>query len=413
MLPLTGTIIVAPPARFRPRARPQCTRARQSTAAWILQLELAGQKINLPAYVMPTAGAEAQIGPAKIVFCLAPPDIPVAKGGAANGAKFISADLTVNGVFCPVSVGCGIAFWTPWQAGNGQVNAAGTVASPAAIAPGALTVKVAKSGLVRSKVSGKVTQGGRGSAAPGSRSGPVSSGRALKKVATTTTKADGSYSFTYGKKAAFFRTRTVVAGRTAPPLCTQLQAALPVPCVNPTVNGFTARARSRSGRRKRSRRTEERAPQAPSPYRAAGWNSSIGLPDGSSITICLPPGAGHDVVAERQPRRAKPLDVGGDVVDDQVDAIPSRPAAAAGRQASGAQAELSGPLSNSRRFAADHIGESRAPRVDSEQRTRNARCRTRRLPPGSLGTLVRRTPTMPSARSHASSQNHPGVAGVG
>ena len=78
---------------------------RPVTAAWILQLELAGQKINLPAYVMPTAGAEAQIGPAKIVFCLAPPDIPVDKGGAANGAKFISADLTVNGVFSPVSVG--------------------------------------------------------------------------------------------------------------------------------------------------------------------------------------------------------------------------------------------------------------------------------------------------------------------
>jgi hypothetical protein len=242
VLPLSGSIIVAPPGAIPAASQAQCTQGAAVTAAWILQLELAGQKINLPAYVMPTSGAEAQIGPAKIVFCLAPPDIPVDKGGAANGAKFVSADLTIKGVFSPVSLGAAVAFWTPWQPANGQVNAAGTVASPAAIAPGALTVKVAKAGLVRSKVSGKVTQGGMGF---GSAKIEIWAGlkrATLKKVATTTTRADGSYSFTYTKKAAFFRTRTVVAGRAAPPLCTQLQAALPVPCVNPTVNGFTAQS---------------------------------------------------------------------------------------------------------------------------------------------------------------------------
>jgi hypothetical protein len=242
ILPLSGAIIVAPPGAIPAASQAACTQGAAVTAAWILQLELAGQKINLPAYVMPTAGAEAQIGPAKLVFCLAPPDIPVANGGAANGAKFISADLTVNGVFSAVNTGAAVAFWTPWQAGNGQINAAGTVASPAAIAPGALTVKVAKSGLVRSKVSGKVTQGGTGFGGARIEVWAGLKRTALKKVATTTTKADGSYSFTYGKKASFFRTRTVVAGRTAPPLCTQLQAALPVPCVNPTVNGFTAQS---------------------------------------------------------------------------------------------------------------------------------------------------------------------------
>jgi hypothetical protein len=240
ILPLSGTIIVAPPGAIPAASQAQCTQGAPVTAAWILQLELAGQKINLPAYVMPTAGAEAQIGPVKIVFCLAPPDIPVDKGGAANGAKFISADLTINGVFSPVSVGAAVAFWTPWQPGNGQVNAAGTVASPAAVAPGSLTVKVAKSGLVRSRVSGTITQGGTGFGGATIEIWAGLKRTSLKKVATTTTKANGSYSFTYAKKAAFFRTRTVVPGRAAAPLCAQLQPSLPVPCVNPTVNGFTA-----------------------------------------------------------------------------------------------------------------------------------------------------------------------------
>ena len=68
--------------------------------------------INLPAYVLPTAGAEAALGPAKIRFCLAPPDIPADKGGATFGAKFLSAALTLNGVLSPVVQGAWIAIWT-------------------------------------------------------------------------------------------------------------------------------------------------------------------------------------------------------------------------------------------------------------------------------------------------------------
>ena len=89
-------------------------------------------------------------------------------------------------------------------------------------------------------MSGKVAQGGAGF---GSARVEIWAGlkkTALKRVATTSTKADGSYAFTYGKKAAFFRTRTIVASSPAPALCTKLQPALPVPCVNASFNGFTA-----------------------------------------------------------------------------------------------------------------------------------------------------------------------------
>ena len=42
----------------------------------------------------------------------------------------------------------------------------------------------------------------------------------------------------------FFRADAVATGGAAPPLCTQLQPLLgATPCVNPTVNGFTAKSK--------------------------------------------------------------------------------------------------------------------------------------------------------------------------
>ncbi len=100
----------------------------------LLVLQAAGQTIPLPAYVIPTSGPQAALGSAQLVFCLPPPDIPRPLG-ATFGAKFLTADLTLTGVIGPVLQGAWVAFWTPWQAGNGQVNAAGTVASPAVDRP--------------------------------------------------------------------------------------------------------------------------------------------------------------------------------------------------------------------------------------------------------------------------------------
>jgi hypothetical protein len=240
LLPLTGEIKVAPAGSIAASSQQACIQTATPAATWLMVLTAAGQTLNVPMYVITTAGAETAFGPVKIVVCLPPPDVPTEKGGATFGAKLFQAEFSVSGVFSPVAAGAWITLWTPYVAAVGTPNAAGTVASPAALAPGSLSVKVAKSGLVRSKVSGKVAQGGTGFGGAKIEIWAGLKKTALKKVATTTTKADGSYSFTYAKKASFFRTRTVVAARAAAPLCTALQAALPVPCVNPTVNGFTA-----------------------------------------------------------------------------------------------------------------------------------------------------------------------------
>jgi hypothetical protein len=240
LLPLTGEIKVAPPGAVAAASQQACIQAATPAATWLMVLQAAGQTLNVPMYVVTTTGTETGLGPVKIVVCLPPPDVPVDKGGATFGAKLFNAEFSVSGVFNPLAAGAWVAIWTPYTALIGQVNAAASVATPAAIAPGALTAKAAKSGLVKTKVSGQVTQGGQGfgGATVEIWAGLTKGG--LKKVAKTSTKADGSYTFTYGKRAVFFRTRTVVAGRAAAPVCALFAGKLPVPCVNPTVNGFTA-----------------------------------------------------------------------------------------------------------------------------------------------------------------------------
>ena len=241
LLPLDGKIIVAPPGAIPAASQTACTQGQTPTASWLLVLTAAGQTINLPAYIIPTAGAETALGPAKLQFCLAPPDIPVANGGATFGAKFLSAALSVQGVFSPVATGAWIAFWTPWQAGNGQVNKTGTVASPAGIAPGAVTVKAKKAGA-GATVSGGVTQGGLPRPGATVQIWGAKGKAALRRLGVVKSNATGAFSFK-AKSGDVFQARAVAAPTAAPPLCTLLTPQLGgIPCVNPTANGFTARS---------------------------------------------------------------------------------------------------------------------------------------------------------------------------
>ena len=243
LLPLQGDVVIAPPGAVSPTTQAQCTQGATPQATLLLVLQAAGQTINLPAFVIPTSGAQQAIGSTQLVFCLAPPDIPQAQGGATFGAKFLSADLTLTGVFSPVVQGAWVGFWTPWQAGNGQINATGTVASPAAIAPGGLTLTGRK---VRSqkRLAGRVTQGGAGVATRVSIF--AAAGRAaLRRVATVTAGNTGAFSYAVPRrsKATRFQARVVVAARDSAAVCSQF-GTLPVPCVNGTISGFSANSRT-------------------------------------------------------------------------------------------------------------------------------------------------------------------------
>ena len=233
LLPLAGDIVIAPPGAVNPTSQAQCTLGVTPQATLLLVLQAAGQTIPLPAYILPTSGPQAALGSAQLVFCLPPPDLP-APVGATFGAKFLSADLTLNGVIGSVVQGAWVGFWTPWNAGVGTVNTAATVVSPAVIAPGGITLSGRKVKGVK-RLSGRVTQGGAGVATR------VTILAGAKRLATVAAKANGTFTYAVPKKskATTFRARAVVAGRAAPAACTPF-ASLGVPCVNPTTSGFTA-----------------------------------------------------------------------------------------------------------------------------------------------------------------------------
>jgi len=233
LLPLAGDIVVAPPGSVPAASQTGCIGPATPQATLMLVLQAAGQTINLPAYIIPTSGPQAALGAAQLVFCLPPPDLP-APVGATFGAKFLSADLTLNGVIGPIAQGAWVAFWTPWNAGVGTVNAAATVASPAAIAPGGITLSGRKVKGVK-RLSGRVTQAGAGVATK------VTILAGTKRLATVSARANGAFTYAVPKKskATTFRARAVVAGHDAPAVCGQF-GSLGVPCVNATVSGFTA-----------------------------------------------------------------------------------------------------------------------------------------------------------------------------
>ena len=185
LLPLAGDIVVAPPGAVTRRRRPHASARLRPQLTLLLVLQAAGQTINLPAYILPTSGAQTALGSTQLVFCLPPPDLP-APVGATFGAKFLSADLTLNGVIGPVVQGAWVAFWTPWNAGVGTVNTAATVVSPAAIAPGGITLSGRKVKGVK-RLSGRVTQGGAGVATR------VTILAGAKRLATVAAKANGTF----------------------------------------------------------------------------------------------------------------------------------------------------------------------------------------------------------------------------
>jgi hypothetical protein len=250
LLPLTGDIVVAPPGAVPAASQTACIQTAVPSATYLLTLQAAGQTINLPAYVIPTSGPQTALGPAQLVFCLAPPDIPADQGGATFGAKFLSADLTFTGVFSPLTAAVWIAYWTPWQAGNGQINTAGTVASVNAILPASVTLK-------GKRVKGRVTLTGKFSLAGEGIGSTVQIWAAvgktgLRRVKTVTAKDNGTFTVAFAKtaKQKNFQARSssgelLLAGDAAKTTCDAgfPNNALGVPCSSFTLAAFSAKSK--------------------------------------------------------------------------------------------------------------------------------------------------------------------------
>lgn len=243
-LPLEGQLVVAAPGQVPAVQQGACIGTATPIATWVMVLSAAGQTLTVPTYLMSTTGTPfAAAGPAAITICLPPPDVPAGTPGRATfGAKVYSAELAINGVFGPVATGAWISIWTPYTPGAGLPKPSGTVASPAAILPGAISLKAKRSGL-GATLAGAVTQGGqaRGGASVTLYGAGKASG--LKKLGKAKVAANGRFAFK-AKSGTFFRADAVAAGGSAPSVCTTIQPLLgAIPCVNPTVNGFVAKSK--------------------------------------------------------------------------------------------------------------------------------------------------------------------------
>jgi hypothetical protein len=217
-LPLDGTVVTDNPANHTADVCSPGTHA----AVWILNLSVAGQTLQVPAYVDPTAGAETALGAYRIIICLPPPDVPAGTPGrAAFGAQLLDAQFTVNGIYTTPTAG-GVLRWetlfTPYNAGKGTPNAIGTfearslVTLPVSLTLGATYTKKKLTYTVK----GKLTEGGipaTGIAVAILR-GTVAT--KVAKVSSATTKTDGSFSSTgkvKPKKTTYFKATARAAER--------------------------------------------------------------------------------------------------------------------------------------------------------------------------------------------------------
>jgi hypothetical protein len=241
-LPLSGQLLVAASGQVPAATQTACIGSSAPIATWVMVLSAAGQTLTVPTYLLPQSNAA--LGPAFIAICLPPPDVPAGTPGRATfGAKVYSAQLTINGVFSAVASGAWISSWVPYNPGAGTANVAGAVVSPAAIAPGAVTLAARRSGKkgVGATLTGRVTQGGQGRSATVAIFGGSRKTR-LSSVGRARVSANGAFTFR-AKSGTFFRARAVAAAGAAPQVCTQLRPLVgSVPCVNPTANGFTAQS---------------------------------------------------------------------------------------------------------------------------------------------------------------------------
>lgn len=238
-LPLSGDVIAVPPTTNAPGCDPAT-----HIAVWNLALSVAGQNINIPVHVDQLSGAEAALGSYKLVVCLAPDDVPVGTPGRSpNGARLLDATFTVDNVF---TVPAGQSVWktitTPYAAGVGAPNVAGTVETRAFVANGVVTLakKVnARARLV--KFSGKVTQAGAPVA--GARVALLVNGKSAGFTARA--NASGNYSLVLKKKGkkttSTFQARTTVAERDITATgCASPTPGVPGGCVSATASPFTA-----------------------------------------------------------------------------------------------------------------------------------------------------------------------------
>ena len=162
-LPLSGNVVTDDPAKHTTDI---CSPG-SNQAVWNMNLSVAGQTLVIPIYVNKTTGAASAFGAYNLKICLPPWDVPAGTPGrAAFGAQLVDAILVLDKIFtAPLSAGLSTwtATFTPYFAGKGTPNAAGTWEAKAFVPlPVVLTISakyIAKTNTWQ--LTGKLTEGGK------------------------------------------------------------------------------------------------------------------------------------------------------------------------------------------------------------------------------------------------------------
>jgi hypothetical protein len=218
-----GPLEVAVAGRVAPESLTGCAVGERVEGLWNLRLA-GGVALTVPVYLL--VGGD-------LLLCVPHPST------LPQGAKLVGMTLTITGALRLRPVGTWISIWVPYGAADADPSRA--VASPAVVGAGTVTFSARARGA-GAVIVGHVRQGGAPRAGARVRvSGGPRSAR-LTHLGTATTNRGGQFTFR-AKSGTFFRAIASV-GRSSPPgICFVLEPFLrPIPCVNPTLNGFSVQS---------------------------------------------------------------------------------------------------------------------------------------------------------------------------
>jgi hypothetical protein len=247
-VPVEGNVVVASigpdptKGQVSPETQQRCTQGVTPLATWILSVSVAGVAVPVPVFLVPSTTPFTELGPAYVRACFTSPYLTVDRGGLTGQPQVVNAAFSVQGVFSTVPVGAFVAILVPWTVGTATPNPAATVATPAAIAPGAVTIRATRSGA-GATVTGSVTQAGEPRGATVTIAGGATKAK-LTRTKRVKVGASGKFAAKF-PVGTFFRATAVATSGAAPPLCTRYAAlqALGIQCINPTVNGFSVKSK--------------------------------------------------------------------------------------------------------------------------------------------------------------------------
>jgi hypothetical protein len=221
-----GRIEIVASAPVPPAQLAGCADGERVQGVW--RLRLAGDEVSVDVPIYLVVGGD-------LLFCLPHPS------ALPQGAKLLGLTLTVSGPWRLRPAGTWISIWVPFGATEADTSRA--VASPAVYGEGTVSFtargrgagallvgQVLQAGAPRDGVRVRITGGQRPAA--------------QRLLGTATTNRGGRFTFR-AKSGTFFR-GTASVGRSSPPgICFVLEPFLrPIPCVNPTLNGFSVRSRT-------------------------------------------------------------------------------------------------------------------------------------------------------------------------